>query len=208
MTTDKLDMIAIAREIDQVSKWTPDTLHAAYLKFGSAVVRGCVNRVLLWRISNLVDAAYAAKNNPRHVDEKDIAAAWLLKPDTFDLVSHRLLQQFMSKVFAGSYNRRWIGARRIRGLQNNPQKWQKPLELHLDAFFHELQWTINFWIPFQNCEVDRAALQLRPIDYMATRAFAQYTGQKLRGDKHNSGLFPPDVLAPERVTDRSSRNGL
>src|SRR6185436_2155292 len=116
MTSDKLNIAAITSEIDlPARRWTPDSLHSAYLKFGCAVVRGCVNRALLWRIGNLVDAAYRANGEPRHVDENDIQRAAWVRPAPFKLVSHPLLQQFMARIFDGTYKTRFVMARRIRG---------------------------------------------------------------------------------------------
>ena len=48
-------------------------------------------------------------------------------------------------------------ARRVSAA-NAKENWQKPLGFHLDAGFHTLSFTVNFWVPFQPCGVDAPSL--------------------------------------------------
>ena len=48
-------------------------------------------------------------------------------------------------------------ARRV-GRVREPPHWLPPLGPHLDAFVHPPRFTVNFWIPFQECGIDAPGL--------------------------------------------------
>lgn len=57
------------------------------------------------------------------------------------------------------------GSRRMATVRKPPH-WGLPVTPHLDAFVNALEFTINFWIPFQACGIDAPSLAvvLAPFD--------------------------------------------
>jgi hypothetical protein len=89
----------------------------------------------------------------------------LFTPRHFDL---------LGKIFEGwDY---WINgntlSRRV-AMASKPPHWMLPLAPHLDAFVNDLEFTVNFWVPFQACGVDAPSLAvvLAPFHEMVA-----YTG--------------------------------
>jgi hypothetical protein len=191
-----------AQEISKVidrHDWTPDALHDVFVKYGCAVVRQAVPENLLFEIKNGIDLAYSRKDD-LHVYDKDIAKATDGRLTGFEAAETPLLQEFLGLVFRGqNYKRAHVTARRIQGTELQ-QEWQKPLDLHLDCQFHSFNFTVNFWMPFENCGVDAPSVQFIPIDYQSTRRYSGFNGALQRhGQNWQFGYFPAGVFEFDRV---------
>jgi hypothetical protein len=64
-------------------------------------------------------------------------------------------------------------ARRI-GRVRTPPHWLPPLGPHLDAFVHRPRFTVNFWIPFQECGIDAPGPGVRAPPLADMLSFAGY----------------------------------
>jgi ectoine hydroxylase-related dioxygenase (phytanoyl-CoA dioxygenase family) len=190
------------------SQWTAAALHQTFLTRGCAVVREAIQPRLVKQVSDITGLAYHRKGEPEHVDEEDIVKAhWWRRTDPYTMAASPLLQDFLHLVFGGpEFKRLGATARRIRGQELHSVDWQKPLELHLDSFFHPFEWTVNFWIPFDPCGEEAPCLQLVPVDYKRTREFSQFSFEKHREAEHHFGHFPEDVLAMDRVVSEFGEN--
>jgi ectoine hydroxylase-related dioxygenase (phytanoyl-CoA dioxygenase family) len=197
------DWWSIFRAIDRdVTGWTPESLRAAYVEHGCAVVRGAIPQDTIAKLRAVTSGIYQ-RIDALHVYESQIAEATQGKLSGFDLVKNPLLQRFLDLVFAGQkYERESATARRIKasGSDNN---WQEPLALHLDSYFHQFWFTVNFWVPFDECGVDAPCLQLLPLNYRDTRRYSGFSRKPVFKQKdrvaENSRFFPNDSLTPESV---------
>lgn len=193
---------AVFRDIDRdVAAWTPESLRAAYIRHGCAVVRGAIDRDMIERLREVTSAIYA-RTNDVHVYEPQIVEATQGRVSAFDLIGNPTLKRFLDLVFAGQrYGRESAAARRIMGGKRQ-QDWQPPLALHVDSFFHEFWFTVNFWVPFDECGIDAPGLQLLPINYRDTRRYAGFSRKPVhpfRDGTENSQYFPSDALSIDRL---------
>lgn len=179
------------------SAWTPDTLHQAFLANGCAVVRQVVAPALLTDIRAAVERAYVG-NSDVHIYDRHIQEHSAGRLSGFEVANNPLLKGFLDRVYAGQ--RYWpysVTGRRIQGVGQNIQ-WQEPLDLHIDAQFHRPQFTVNFWVPLQDCGTDCPTLQVVPVDYRQTRQYVGYEGRPLATDPIDLNAvrdtFGPDCL--------------
>jgi hypothetical protein len=198
------DWPAIFRAIDRdVTTWTPESLRAAFVEHGCAVVRGAIDLETIARVRAITSDLYT-RTGEVHVFEAEIAKATQGRISGFDLISNPLLAQFLARIFAGQrYQRESTVARRITGTQCQAG-WQAPLTLHVDSFFHEFWFTVNFWVPFDECGVTAPGLQLLPIDYRETRRYAGFSRRPIyqrRDNAENSQHFPADALNVDRIRE-------
>jgi hypothetical protein len=196
------DWPAVFRNIDRAATaWTPESLRAAYVRHGCAVVRGAIDLEKIARVREVTVEAYA-RTRATHMHDKDIAEASGGRVSGFDLIAHPLLTRFLDLVFVGQRYRREDATSRRIGARASNEDWQAPLELHVDSFFHEFWFTVNFWVPFDACGVEAPGLQLLPIDYRSTRRYTGFSRQPIypkREDFENSRYFPTEVLSVERI---------
>jgi hypothetical protein len=191
----------LAKLVDRpAERWTPEALHEIFLTHGCAVVRGAISAECLEQSRIAVDGAYGRKADRLHVYETDIAEGTNGALNGFELVETPLLQRFLGLVFRNqSYRRQGVSARRISGAPSNAG-WQEPLQLHLDSQVHPLEFTVNFWIPFQECGIDAPGLQLLPVSHLTTRQYSGYTGTRLReGDEWNMGYFSLGIFDMDSI---------
>jgi hypothetical protein len=202
----EIDARALAPKLDRrADQWTPETLHRTFLKYGCAVVRGGIDHATQAKIKEAIDAAYLSRPGPQ-VWHPDIMAASGGRVSGWELVDTTLLQDFLAIAFAGQdWRPSHVATRRVKVASN--QEWMKPLELHLDTFFHDFNFTINFWAPFDACGVDAPSLQLVPLNYRRTRAYSRFTGKVLReNEEYKCGYFRPDINDPNAATKHFGRN--
>jgi hypothetical protein len=190
----------LAGQLDRdISRWTPQRLHEAYGQHGCAVVRGAIDTATMRDVATAMDAAYETASEA-NVTEHDLAKVTRGKLTGFELVEgSTFLREFLDCVYRDlAYRRLSVSGRRIQGIEFG-KDWQKPLDLHLDSQFHQLLFTVNFWVPFQECGIDAPSLQLVPIDVKTTRRYSGFRGSLLRqGEPINFGLFKQgafDVVA-------------
>src|SRR5947209_1401505 len=80
------DWPAVFRAVDRnVAAWTPQTLRAAYVAHGCAVVRGAIDGATIARVREATEAIYA-RTRAIHVHEPDIAEETQGRLSGFDLV--------------------------------------------------------------------------------------------------------------------------
>jgi hypothetical protein len=166
------------------------------------VVRGAIDRNTIATLRDITSGIYACINDV-HVYEPQIAEATQGKVSGFALIANPLLKKFLELVFAGqTYERESATARRIKAA-GSESDWQEPLELHLDSYFHQFWFTVNFWVPFDACGVDAPCLQVLPLNYRDTRRYSGFSRKPIfeRKDRiaENSRFFPRDYLAPGAV---------
>jgi ectoine hydroxylase-related dioxygenase (phytanoyl-CoA dioxygenase family) len=198
------DWPAIFRAIDRdITAWTPESLRAAFVEHGCAVVRRAIDLEAIARLRAVTSELYT-RTTDVHVFEAEIAEATQGVVSGFDLISNPLLMQFLDRIFAGQrYRRESAAARRVSGAEHR-LGWQPPLSLHVDSFFHEFWFTVNFWVPFDECGVAAPGLQLLPIDYRETRRYAGFSRKPIyqpRENAENSQHFPADALNPDRLRE-------
>jgi hypothetical protein len=186
-----INAASLARELDKsAAEWTVAGLHRTFLDHGCAVVRDVIPIARLAATRDAISAAYEKTADP-HVHDPDIRSISGGKLSGFELVDLPLLKGFLGRIFRGRYwKEHSVSARRVQGTELD-QQWQRPLDLHLDCQVHSFLFTVNFWIPFDECGVHAPSVQLVPISYKETRAYAGYTGTQLRSDgQWNEGYFP------------------
>src|SRR3984885_9086302 len=72
-----------------------------------------------------------------------------------------------------------------------PPHWLPPLGPHLDAFVHPPRFTVNFWIPFQECGIDAPGLAAVQAPFADVLEFAGYrAGRKIWDDPEPRGSSP------------------
>jgi hypothetical protein len=95
-------------------------------------------------------------------------------------------------------------ARRV-GRVRAPPHWLPPLGPHLDAFVHPPRFTVNFWIPFQECGIDAPGLAAVQAPFADVLEFAGYRdGTKIWDDPEPRGnytCFRPAMKALHRNHD-------
>jgi len=195
-----IDAAAVAPLIDRaLSGWTPEALREIYLRYGCAFVRKAVPLDLIEKTRAAIDKAYETTSE-EHVYGKQIRAASGGALSGYELVSDPKLKQFLDLVYSGQfYFRKNATARRIIGKKAQPNA-QQPLPFHIDAQFHRFQFTVNFWVPLQDCGIAAPSLQVLPLDYRNTRAYSGYTGSILRpGEPFRFGYFANRVFDPDVV---------
>jgi hypothetical protein len=154
------------------SEWSVSDLHRVFLQHGCAIVRGAINLDVLAAVREAISEAYRRTSNV-HVYDPQIQAASGGRISAFDLVNGPLLADFRSRVFAGQgHSMESATARRIEGVER--RGWQEPLDLHLDSYFHGLNFTLNFWVPFDPCGVDAPTIQFWPLDYRTSRKLSGF----------------------------------
>jgi hypothetical protein len=192
----------LAGEVDRhVSDWTSLRLHKTYGRHGCAIVRGAIDTQAMRDVEVAIDRAYETATD-ENVTEHDLEKATRGQLTGFELVERSaLLSEFLNCVYRGlDYGRLSVSGRRIRGAEFG-KDWQKPLDLHLDSQFHQLQFTVNFWIPFQPCGVDAPSLQLVPLSARKTRRYSGFTGMPSRqGEFLNFGRFREGAFDIGEVT--------
>jgi len=194
-----IDASLIAREIDRrADQWTAESLHRAFILHGCAVVRDVIPLDRLSKIRDLINVVYETTSD-LHVYDRDLEQFTEGRITGFELADVPLLQDLLRLVFRGqNWKRDSVSARRIQGVKAN-QNWQQPLELHLDSQFHGFQFTVNFWVPFQDCGEHSPGLQLVPTSYRDARRHSGFTGEKFRDDEWFRGYFHEEALSPKAV---------
>jgi hypothetical protein len=190
-----------------VSQWTAASLHRTFLAHGCAILRGAIDRGRLADTRLAIEEAYVQYPG-LHVHDPHIRTVTKERMSGWELADIPLLQGFLKLVFAGqNWGGREMTARRIQGFDRDSRDWQRPLDLHLDSQFHGVSFTVNFWIPFDPCGVDAPALQLVPVDYKTTRAYAGFRGRlRRKDDPWFFGYFTKDALDVDAVTKTFGEN--
>ncbi len=197
------DWPQIFREIDRdVGAWTPESLRAAYVRHGCAVVRRAIDTGAIAKLRAVISDIYV-RTNDVHVYDHEISDATRGALTGFELVGHPTLQKFLQLVFTGQrYERENATSRRIKA-KGGDKDWQEPLSLHLDSYFHQFWFTVNFWVPFDECGAAAPGIQLLPIDYRATRGYCGFSKRPVfeerDGGLGNSRYFPWEEVSVDTL---------
>ena len=99
----------------------------------------------------------------------------------------------LAKVFGGrDYEISAETASRRVGRTRQPPHWLPPLGPHLDAFIHAPRFTVNFWVPFQECGVDAPSLGVVEAPFADIVSFTGYeNGAELWADPAPVGPIHP-----------------
>ena len=164
-------------------------MRECYLRHGCVIVRGAIAPALIEQARLAIDKAYQ-RTSEVHIDADAIAAASGGTLTGFELVAHPTLKRFRDLVYSGQlYFQESVTARRIQGSETGLD-WQEPLTLHLDAQFHRFRFTMNFWVPLQDCGIEFAIVAngSAGLPYH-TRLFPLYRAPIARRRSIPAGLF-------------------
>ncbi len=145
------------RELD-FSRTPVDRIVRTFFENGSLLLRNFVDPSRLLELRRVLDQLYDEIRDV-HVFGDQMVERGL--PDIVDYVFSEKHRRLAEGLFAGvQYDPRTL-ARRMQppGLAGKAEgAWQQPLSPHIDAFFHPLFFTVNFWIPLQPCGADAPSL--------------------------------------------------
>jgi hypothetical protein len=79
--------------------------------------------------------------------------------------------------------------------------WQLPLEPHLDAFVHNFRFTVNFWVPFDECGRKSPSLGVVRASFAEAREFTGYDGRPQHNGPPPVWNFPNFAKAPIQFDD-------
>lgn len=181
--------------------WTPKDLRQTFLLHGCAMLRQAIPAEVLASYKRLISLGHAARQQPLHLHDPDILELTGGRVSLFGMLADPKFEATLDAIFRGQpYGAMDATTRRIAGLGAN-ESWQSPLKLHLDAQFHGMTFTVNFWIPLEDTGEDCPGLQLVPADYVRTWIQSRYTPDLQRqGSEFFKGHFPEsfdDVAAIE-----------
>lgn len=139
-----------------------------FLGSGCVLLRQFVKPEPLNRLIEQTWAIYedfrAAGEHPPHIELHHLRDRGLppFHDGLFEDSHYRLLEE----VFGGRPYRpsEVTATRRIDGSRERSE-WQAPLGPHLDSFFHEPPFTVNFWVPFCDCGIDAPSLAVVHTDF-------------------------------------------
>jgi hypothetical protein len=167
------------------------------LRSGSVLLRNFVDTAALTRVHEMVLLAYQRFErkhlHPAHLRELGL-------PAYSDLLFTEQHYDLLDKTFGRrSYEISDDTASRRMRLARKPPYWGMPLAPHVDAFFHSPWFTVNFWIPFQECGVDAPSLAVIESPFADVLAFTGYQdGAEIWADPEPVGhltRFRPEMKA-------------
>jgi len=203
-----VDTTHLVEALDRsAAAWDAGSLHQAFSSHGCAVVRGAIDKSILSDVKSGIETAYARATDV-HVTEHDLLQATDGRRSGFELIeSSPMLRSFLDRVYGRwGWTRYFVVGRRIQGVERD-KDWQPPLALHVDSQFHTFRFTVNFWVPFDDCGVDAPSLQLVPLNARETKRYSGFTRwRKRRGELGNLGYFQPGVFDVAAVTEAFGDN--
>lgn len=151
---------------------------------GSVLLRNFVDPARALELKRVLDKIYEDVQGP-HVFGEDLKERGL--PDIHYYVFSDKQQDLLNQVFDGQYEVYNTSARRVEPPGLEPaagEVWQAPLSPHLDAFFHGVPFTVNFWVPLDHCGADTPRLGVVRAPFSDVLGFVGY---------HDEGLlYLPD----------------
>jgi len=176
---------------------------STFLNQSCVLLRNFVDAAALDRAYDMTLKAYARVDGYHiHPDHLRALGMPMYSDVLFGARHFDLLRQvFGNRDYEISSN---TSARRV-GRVRAPPHWLPPLGPHLDAFVHPPQFTVNFWIPFQECGIDAPGLGAVQAPFADILSFAGYQdGAKLWDDPTPTGHytnFRPAMKALHRNHD-------
>src|SRR5262249_17912327 len=116
---------------------------------GCVLLRDFADSAALEAMRVFVEEAYAGVEGP-HVYARDLAARGLpaFHEPLFGERHHALLARLFGEYGFG-VSRQTVS--RSIDPRDRSERWRRPLLPHLDAFSHEPEFTVNFWVPLRPC---------------------------------------------------------
>jgi hypothetical protein len=166
----------------------PDEIVATLLHRGCVLLRNFVDTVALARAYDVMVQAYE-QVEIFHIQPDQLRQLGL--PMYSDILFSQPHYDLLAKVFGGrDYEISAETASRRVGRTRQPPHWLPPLGPHLDAFIHAPRFTVNFWLPFQECGVDAPSLGVVEAPFADILSFTGYeNGAELWADPAPVGQF-------------------
>jgi hypothetical protein len=173
-----------------------DEITSAFLRQGCVLLHSFVEVGALSELQRVLGTLYDEIKDP-HIYAHDFTRRGLPPPhmylfrDKHEALLRAVYQQCSFEVYWGTHSRR-IDAGTMMGGQA-AQTWMPPLGPHLDAFYHELSFTVNFWVPFMACGADAPSLGVVRLDPVNAAAYSGYDGRTGPAEpgRWNFGYFKP-----------------
>jgi hypothetical protein len=150
----------------------PDAIISTLLHQGSVLLGNFVDMAALADAHALMLKAYEATEE-KHTYPDLLRRLGL--PMYSDILFTRRHLDLLAKVFEGRDY--WIDgntmSRRV-AMKPEPPHWMLPRAPHLDAFVNELEFTVNFWVPFQACGTDAPSLAVVLAPFHEIVAYTGY----------------------------------
>jgi hypothetical protein len=166
----------------------PDELVATYLRQGCVLLRNFVDAGALAQVYDMTVKAY------EHVEQFHVYPDQLRElglPVYSDMLFSQQHYDVLDKLFGGrDYEIAEDTVSRRMASVREPPHWMAPLGPHLDAFLSGPQFTVNFWIPFQECGIDAPSLGVIQAPFAEILSFAGYQdGAEVWVDPEPLGRF-------------------
>jgi hypothetical protein len=180
-----------------------DEIASAFLHRGCVLLRNFVDRAALVRAYDVVSQAYE-KVEGAHVHPRQLRELGL--PMYSDILFTQQHHDLLKKVFGvHGYEINVYTVSRRMGLASKPPPWMLPLAPHIDAFVNSLEFTVNFWIPFQECGIDAPSLGVIEAPFADVLSFTGYqNGAEVWVDPERIkqfSRFRPEMAALCRFSD-------
>ncbi|HEV2186834.1 MAG TPA: hypothetical protein VGR70_06480 [Stellaceae bacterium] len=154
-----------------------DQIGAAFRGEGCVLLRNCIDADNLARLKGTLDEILAGQDTI-HFADWEMTARGL--PHFCEYLFGDKHYTLLDSVLGGRHRvSRNTSTRRI-GNSPDSKGYQQPLTPHLDAFFHRFEWTVNFWVPFQDCGRDAPSLAVVRAPVAEAQAFTGYDGRRRR----------------------------
>jgi hypothetical protein len=156
---------------------TVEEITKAYLSEGCVLLRNFVDTESIPNLQAVLGDLYKEIEGP-HVYAADFTERGLPPPHAylFSTKHDALLRSVYGNFAFGVY---WgTSSRQIDTTDSLAPGWQSPLKPHVDAFYHDMPFTVNFWVPFVNCGVDAPGLGVVCADFGTVAKYCGYDGRE------------------------------
>ena len=180
-----------------------EDITSTFLHQSCVLLRNFVDAAALERAYDMVLRAYASVDG-YHVQPDHLRQLGM--PMYSDILFSERHFDLLSDVFGGrAYEISSDTCARRVGRVRAPPNWLPPLGPHLDAFVHPPRFTVNFWIPFQECGIDAPGLGVVHAPFADVLSFTGYQdGAEVWNDPAPKGgyrYFRPEMKALHRNHD-------
>jgi hypothetical protein len=151
-----------------------EEIAAAYFSEGCVLLRHFAAAAELAQLIQLVDHLYKEVDEPHvtpgHLEERGLRPfhEHIFRDKHYALLT-AIFGDNKYKVCASTGTRR-VGIAKSTGGQH----WGAPLRPHLDAFFHPIDFTVNFWVPFRDCGIDAPSLGVVRVTFGDVLEYSRY----------------------------------
>ena len=160
----------------------------AFFKNGCVLLRGFAKKERLAPLIPTLRDLYD-KLGQVHVFERDMLAH--NEPRLSSFVFDAKHTELLNTVFGETHyeiSDHATHARRVSAPNAN-DGWQAPLGYHLDAGFHTLSFTVNFWIPFCECGEDAPSLAVVQSPIQDMLAYSEFDGREQKNEGVGKWMF-------------------